>query len=65
MQQPKQLLVSKKSNENVVQLILLYLYKEESQANLAFLNGSGVCNGLSLDLFILVKRLKSQNNLRG
>ena len=58
--------VSKTSNAKVIQLILLYLgslEKEKKQPNVAFLDGSGVCSGLSLDTFILVKKLKSQNNL--
>jgi len=61
----EQRLVSKTSSTNVIQLIWLYLgslNKEERQANVAFLNGSGVCSGLSIDMFILVKKLKSQNN---
>jgi hypothetical protein len=61
----QQWLVSKTSSKNVIQLIWLYLGslgKEERQENVAFLNGSGVCNGLAIDMFILVKKLKSQNN---
>jgi hypothetical protein len=54
--------ISKKSGMQVVQLIWLYLgdtSQENNQENVAFLNGSGVCNGLSLDLLMLLKRLKS------
>jgi hypothetical protein len=61
----EQMLVSKNSAENVTQLILLYLggLKDEGRyTSVAFLNGSGVCNGLSLDILILVKKLKSSNN---
>ncbi|KAJ3308618.1 hypothetical protein HDV04_001031 [Boothiomyces sp. JEL0838] len=57
--------VSKTSSEKVEQLIWLYLgslQKEGKQPNVAFLNGSGVCNGLALDIFILVKNLKRKNN---
>ena len=56
--------VSKASDKRVVQLIWLYLGsldKEEKQENLAFLDGSGVCNGLAIDMFVLVKKLKSLN----
>jgi hypothetical protein len=61
----EQLLLSNTSNMKVAQLIWLYLgnvKKAEIHDNVAFLDGSGVCNGLSIDLFVLVKRLKSQNN---
>ena len=62
----KQWMISKKSNKKVTQLVWLYLgssLKESREENVAFLNGSGVCNGLSIDMFILVKKLKSQNNI--
>ena len=61
----EQLLVSKTSETKADLLIWLYLgqrAKDGSHANVAVLNGSGVCNGLSLDMINLVKRLKSQNN---
>ena len=58
--------ISKASQEESAPL-LIWLYlgsyeKEIKQPSVAFLNGSGVCNGLSLDLFILLKKLKSENN---
>jgi hypothetical protein len=61
----KQLYISKKSKDQVTQLILLYLGsppKKEKEENVAFIDGSGVCNGISLEMFKLVKKLKSQNN---
>jgi hypothetical protein len=58
--------VSKNSDKNVTQLILLYLgsssLKESKEENVAFLNGKGVCNGLSIDMFIKLKSLKSLNS---
>lgn len=61
----KQLYISKNSNDKVIQLILLYLGsppKNEKEEKIAFIDGSGVCNGISLEMFKLVKKLKSQNN---
>jgi hypothetical protein len=46
-------------------LIWLYLGSQDTELkyeNVAFINGSGVCNGLAIDMFILVKKLKSLNN---
>ncbi|KAI9314000.1 hypothetical protein BDR26DRAFT_887438 [Obelidium mucronatum] len=54
------------SNTNVVQMFWLYLGKGVSREALfpqiAFLNGSGCCNGMSLDCLILVKKLQARNN---
>jgi ribosomal protein S26 len=57
----KQLLVSPTSLEQVKQLFWLYLGKEKTVDSIVFLNGSGCCNGLALDFFILVKKLRSKN----
>ena len=61
-----QLLVSKKGNAPVDLLIWLYLgneaREEQHSGKVAFINGSGCCNGLALDMFILIKKLFSQNN---
>ena len=57
--------VTKKLKKDVGLLIVLYLgslKKEITHQTVAFLDGSGVCNGLSMDMFILVKKLKSLNN---
>ena len=57
--------VSKTSSDEVELLIWLYLGrldKDKTHIGVFFLNGSGVCNGLALDLFVLIKKLKSQNN---
>ncbi|KAJ3236413.1 hypothetical protein HDU81_010796 [Chytriomyces hyalinus] len=48
-------------------LFWLYLGKgrhplEEENPDVLFLDGSGCCNGLPLDLFVLVKKLKSSDN---
>lgn len=60
----KQLLVSPTSSEQVQQLFWLYLgqkRREEKFDSIVFLDGSGCCNGLALDFFILVKKLMSEN----
>jgi hypothetical protein len=60
----KQFLVSPKCLQQVQQLFWLYLGekpREQKFDSIVFLNGSGCCNGLTLDIFILVKKLKSQN----
>jgi len=60
----KQLLVSPKSKEQVQQLFWLYLGekpREKMFESIVFLDGSGCCNGLALDFFILVKKLRSKN----
>jgi hypothetical protein len=61
-----QLKVSKQSDEVVPLLIWLYLGKEKKeekyQDRVIFLSGDGCCNGLALDMFILTKKLASQNN---
>jgi hypothetical protein len=63
-----QLKQSNVSETAVLSLIWLYLgewiHLEDNYPQVIFLNGSGCCNGLSLDLFILVKKLKSLNNVR-
>jgi hypothetical protein len=60
----RQLQVRPDTEEQVKQLIWLYLGKETREAKLnsiVFLNGGGRCNGLTLDFFILVKKLRSKN----
>jgi hypothetical protein len=59
----------KKSKENDYKLeMLIWLYlgvvncEKKYQDKFAFLNGAGCCNGLSLDMFILTKKLISQNS---
>ena len=68
-----QLLISRDSTEQIVQLIWLYLAKEEERDDeqikhelnypfVAFIDGSGCCSGFTLDMLILFKKLSSQNN---
>jgi hypothetical protein len=60
----KQLLVSRTSLEPVPQLFWLYLGKEKREnmfGSIVFLDGSGCCNGLALDFYILMKKLRSLN----
>jgi hypothetical protein len=60
----KQLLVSPTSLEQVQQLFWLYLgekRREEMFDSIVFLDGSGCCNRLTLEFFILVKKLRSEN----
>ena len=40
----------------------LYDFGGAESCSVAFVSGSGVCNGLSLDMLILAKKLKSLNN---
>ena len=57
----KQILVSKRGSKSVGILICVYLGPEPNRPNLpqvAFLDGSGVCNSLALDMFRSVKKLK-------
>jgi hypothetical protein len=58
---------SKQNDEVVDLLIWLYLGNEKREENhqgkVVFLNGGGCCNGLALDMFILTKKLISQNNI--
>jgi len=57
----EQWFVFKTSSTKICQWIWLYLdsfANERKQEEVAFLNGSGVCNGLSLDMYILVKKVK-------
>ena len=59
-----QLLISKQNPTQVHQLFWFYLGKEQRELiynHVAFLNGSGCCNGLSLNLFEMLKKLKSKN----
>jgi hypothetical protein len=61
----KQLFLSKNSAETSNMLIWLYLGSRDTELkyqNVAFINGSGCCNGLALDMLILVKKLKTLNN---
>jgi hypothetical protein len=51
--------------QSAKKLIWLYLGSRDTELkyqNVAFINGSGVCNGLAIDMFVLVKTLKSLNN---
>lgn len=61
-----QLMTSKKDYKTVELLLWLYLGNEEREknysSNVVFANGSGCCNGLALDMFILTKKLISNNN---
>jgi hypothetical protein len=61
-----QLKISKKNDAPVDLLIWLYLgnkrREEQYQVNVVFMNGSGCCNGLALDMFIMTKMLISLNN---
>jgi hypothetical protein len=62
-----QLKVSSQSVENVQQLFWLYLGEkrgvEKNFSSVLYLDGSGCCNGLALDSIILVKKLKSENQI--
>jgi hypothetical protein len=61
----RQLFLSKNSIEAAKMLIWLYFRSRNTELkyqNVAFINGIGACNGLALDIFILVKKLKSLNN---
>ena len=64
----RQLKVSKKDGAHVDLLIWLYLGNEKKEEkyseNVVFMNGYGCCNGLALDMFILIKKLTSLNNRR-
>lgn len=56
--------ISKTTDERVALLIWLYLdssgkEKKHEDKPIVFLNASGCCNGLTLDIFILLKRLRS------
>jgi hypothetical protein len=61
-----QLKVSKRNDAPVGLFIWLYLgnktREEQYQDNVVFMNGSGCCNGLALDMFIMTKKLISLNN---
>ena len=60
-----QLQISKQNPDPVHQLFWFYLGKEQRESSyksVAFLNGSGCCNGLSLNLFEMFKKLKSKKN---
>lgn len=59
-----QLLVSRKTVDPVQQLFWLYLgenRREKSFDSIAFLNGRGCCNGLTLDFLISFKKLRAEN----
>lgn len=61
----QQLLLSKKTDKEVELLIWLYLGNLEmpyKNSKVKVIDGSGVCNGLAHDLFVLVKRLIMENN---
>lgn len=54
----------KTDDESVGLLVCLYLGNHQREAqyqNVVFLNGSGCCNGLMLNMFVLTRRLISQN----
>ncbi|KAI8903321.1 hypothetical protein EDD86DRAFT_97995 [Gorgonomyces haynaldii] len=62
-----QLKTSKQDGAPPVRLLLwMYLGNNRNEGKYAgdvvFLDGSGCCNGLALDMFILLKKLNSQNN---
>ena len=60
-----QLKKSKTNDESVSLMMWLYLgtyQREEQYTNVVFINGNDCCNGLTLDMFILIKKLISQNN---
>ena len=61
-----QLQISKQNTDPMHQLFWFYLGEESRESNygrkVAFLNGSGCCNGLSLNLFEMFKKLKSKKN---
>jgi hypothetical protein len=62
----KQLCVSPHVQDQVQLLLWLYLgeeNKENMYRDVAFLDGSGCCNGLALDFFILIKKLKAQSEI--
>ena len=60
-----QLQISKLNPNPVHQLFWFYLGEVSRESNyegVAFLNGSGCCNGLSLNLFEMLKKLKTKKN---
>lgn len=61
-----QLRVKKTTTDKVPCLIWLYLGSHEKEAQyqnqVAFIDGSGVCNGLAIDTFDLLKKLRRENN---
>ena len=60
----RQLLVRPNSQDKVEQLFWLYLGekpREKLYTSIVFLSGIRCCNGLALDIIILVKKLKSKN----
>ncbi len=62
-----QLKISKKSDDTVSLLMWVSLgnhQRNEMYNNIVFITGYGCCNGLALDMFILTKKLNSQNNLK-
>ena len=61
-----QLQISKQDGDKVYQLFWFYLGDEQRELSfesVAFLNGSGCCNGPSLNLFELLKKLKSKKKV--
>lgn len=63
--------LSRNSQQSPPVEILIWLYlgdgtgklnQRYGRTNVIFLNGSGCCNGLAFDQFVLLKKLKSQNN---
>ncbi len=59
--------LSSKSPKSTPVTILIWLYlgdvdRETRYENVVFMNGSGCCNGLAIDQFVLLKKLKSSNN---
>ena len=68
---PKEILLQLQSHkgglwEPVPLLIWLYLGgdppQKQNYPNVVFIDGSGCCNGLAFDQYVLLKRLKSLNN---
>ncbi|KAI3656133.1 hypothetical protein MP638_000601 [Amoeboaphelidium occidentale] len=61
-----QRLTRKGSNKRVQLLIWLYLGNDNQEMlydnSVIFMNGSGCCSSLSLDIFVLVKKIRSEMN---
>jgi hypothetical protein len=58
--------ISKNDYDTVDTLVWLYLGQSKAEINydseVVFLDGTGCCNGLAIDILILTKKLRSQNN---
>jgi hypothetical protein len=63
----KQLLVSPGTTEKVSVLLWVYLgklKKKKKYESVVFLDGTGCCNGMTLNYYILLKKLNSENQSR-